>query len=98
MRWTSTRNTAFTAAFETFSPPADSYSGILLLGLIPVLSRQSFTDGPGKVRTYLEVGEILECFRGHEVIHHWEGTGPLHRHGDGPPERHELFEAVLRRS
>jgi predicted enzyme related to lactoylglutathione lyase len=27
-----------------------------------------------------------------------EESGPLHRHGDGPPERHELLEAVLRRS
>jgi hypothetical protein len=41
---------------------------------------------------------ILVEYAGLETIHSWEGLGPKHRHGDGPPERHGLAEAVLRRS
>lgn len=133
---------AVVCGFESFVPPVDHYSTVLLLGLIPVLARESvellrervwswtgeggivlatgfvssdpsfeevsrtwrpigknsFTDEVGRVRTFLEAGEILDCFGGFEVIHHWEGTGPVHRHGEGQPERHEVFEAVLRRS
>jgi 2-polyprenyl-3-methyl-5-hydroxy-6-metoxy-1,4-benzoquinol methylase len=127
--------------FESFAPETDYYSGILLFGLIPVVSRDSiellreriwrwtregsiilatafttadasftrytqgsrcvaknsFADEHGRVRTFLEAGEILECFRGFEVIHYREGTGPLHRHGEALPERHELAEVVLRK-
>jgi tellurite methyltransferase len=46
-------------------------------------------------RTYLEPGQILQLFPGNPVLHHWEGLGPEHRHVDGPPERHGMFEVVL---
>ena len=60
-------------------------------------SENSFCSLDGVVRTYLEPRELVALFPGFEVIHSWEGLGPEHRHGDGPPERHGLAEAVLRR-
>ena len=60
-------------------------------------SLNSFCSLDGVVRTYLEPGELVALFPGLEVVHSWEGLGPEHRHGDGPPERHGLAEAVLRR-
>ena len=60
-------------------------------------SENSFCSLDGVVRTYLEPGELVALFPGLEVIHFWEGLGPEHRHGDGPPERHGLAETVLRR-
>ncbi len=46
-------------------------------------------------RTFLGRGEILHLFFRWSVIHHWEGLGQAHRHGDGPLERHGDVEAVL---
>jgi SAM-dependent methyltransferase len=60
-------------------------------------SENSFCSLDGVVRTYLEPGELVALFPGLDVVHSWEGLGPEHRHGDGPPERHGLAEAVLRR-
>ena len=51
----------------------------------------------GTVRTYLEPGQILQLFNRYSALHHWEGLGPEHRHVDGPPERHGMFEAVFER-
>jgi hypothetical protein len=59
-------------------------------------SENSFCSLDGVVRTYLEPGELVAMFPGLEVIRCWKGLGPEHRHGDGPPERHGLAEAVLR--
>jgi len=118
------------------------YSGILVFGLIPVLTRpqigelveavdthlgagghlwitafgtwdpaysrhrsewreegkNSFRSPEGRLRTYLEAGELEALFPSFETIHTWEGLGPEHRHGDGPMERHGMAEAVLRRA
>ena len=53
-------------------------------------------ESPGeRVRTYLAPGQVLELFSSLEVLSHWEGLGPEHCHGDGPPERHGRFEVVL---
>ena len=57
--------------------------------------KNSFSCEDGIIRTFLEPGEIISLFRGFDIIHHWEGMGPEHRHGDGAPERHSLFEAVF---
>jgi tellurite methyltransferase len=129
--------------FDAFAPQIDPYSGILIFGLIQILSwesiqlllekvkawtrarslvfvrafsiedssfertrrseewkpsgKNSFADGHGHFRTYLEAGEILKLFDDYQVIYHWEGLGPEHRHGDGPPERHAEVEAVFQR-
>jgi len=60
------------------------------------LSHNSYIGPDGTVRTYLERDEILALVPDHEVVHHWEGLGPEHRHGDGPTERHGRFEAIFR--
>jgi cyclopropane fatty-acyl-phospholipid synthase-like methyltransferase len=62
------------------------------------IGTNSFRDAEGRVRTYLEPGQVLELFEPYAVLHHWEGLGPEHRHGDGPPERHGKFEVVLRKA
>ena len=54
----------------------------------------SFRGPEGRVRTYLEPGQIVTLFDGYSVLYHLEGLGHVHRHGDGPPERHDKFEAV----
>jgi cyclopropane fatty-acyl-phospholipid synthase-like methyltransferase len=127
--------------FADFAPEADGYGGILVFGLIQILTwedidllrrrlrqwtrpeglvfvtgftvadasfaryaqtwppigRNSFGDGSGGIRTYLEPGEIIELFQEFVVVHHRERWGPEHRHGDGPVERHAMVEVVLRR-
>ena len=62
------------------------------------VGKGSYADASGQIRTYLEPGEVLELFGRHEVLHHHEGPGPVHRHGDGPPEQHAMVEAVLRKA
>lgn len=57
----------------------------------------SFEWSTGMVRTYLEPGQIISFFPEMEVIHHWEGLGRWHRHGDSEQERHGKFEVVLGR-
>ena len=81
--------TAFTTADDGFA--SRRASGAVQAG------RNSFADGRGGVRTYLDLGELPGLFPGFAVLHHWEGLGPEHRHGDSPPERHALSEVVLRR-
>jgi cyclopropane fatty-acyl-phospholipid synthase-like methyltransferase len=127
--------------FDTFTPHNGKFGGILLFGIIQVLSRESiqlltrridewlhpggcafitafttadagyaryaaqwkatgensFANEDGEVHTYLKPGEILTLLPAYEVVHHWEGTGPDHRHGEGEVHRHEWAEAVFRR-
>jgi tellurite methyltransferase len=54
----------------------------------------SYQNAAGEVRTFLGRGEILDLMLGWSVVHHWEGLGPEHRHGSGPPERHSRVEFV----
>lgn len=61
------------------------------------IGHNSYRSPEGGIRTYLEPEQILALFDGYEVLHHWEGLGPEHRHGDGPPERHGRVEAVLQK-
>jgi hypothetical protein len=65
--------------------------------LLPAAGRNSFHRPEGGVRTYLEAGELTVLLPDWKVLHVWEGLGPVHRHGNGPPERHGRAEIVLRR-
>jgi hypothetical protein len=58
----------------------------------------SFVSPSGQTRTFLAPCEVLGLLPGFAPLFHWEGLGPVHRHGDSAPERHGRFEAVLRRS
>jgi len=82
----------FITAFGTWDPDCTS----LRVEESPVdrhLSRSPRDRG----RTYLEPGELASLFPNFELVHSWEGLTPVHRHGDGPLERHGRAEAVLRR-
>lgn len=59
------------------------------------LGRRGFYSPEGDYRLFLWPGEILQIFSGWRVVHHWEGLGQPHRHGDGPEERHGEVEVVL---
>ena len=83
----------FITAFGTWDPAYERHQSDWTES-----TENSFCSLDGVVRTYLEPGELVALFPGLEVIHSWEGLGPEHRHGDGPPERHGHAEAVLRRS
>jgi cyclopropane fatty-acyl-phospholipid synthase-like methyltransferase len=61
------------------------------------IGHNSYRSPEGGIRTYLDPDQILALFDGYDVLHHWEGLGPEHSHGDGPPERHGRVETVLRR-
>jgi len=50
----------------------------------------------GEVRSFLAPGEIVELFGAWQVVHHWEGLGPAHHHGDGKLEQHSRVELVGR--
>ena len=80
--------TAFTTSDPKFGIHADEWNRI---------GRNSFQSPHGEIRTYLEPSELIGFFPEWQLVDHWEGLGPEHRHGDGPPERHGLAEAVLRR-
>ena len=61
------------------------------------MGKGSYADDAGRVRTFLEPGELVELLPGFSVEHYWEGLGPEHRHGEGAPERHGKVEAVFRK-
>ncbi len=62
------------------------------------IGANSYRLPDGNVRTYLELGQVLELFAGWEIVYHWEGLGEWHRHGDSEPERHARVEAVFKKS
>jgi len=61
------------------------------------IEKNSFESDDNRVRTFLDKNEILSLFSGFEIIHHWEGLGKKHRHGDGPVEQHSMIELVARK-
>lgn len=90
--WTGEGSIVFLTAFTT----ADAAYNKIARTLKPA-GEISFFDDEWGTRTYLEPGEILDFFPDFDVMHHWEGMGPEHRHGAAAPERHAMTEAVFRR-
>jgi len=82
----------FVTAFAITDPSYEKYSTICKM-----IGKNSFADKQGNIRTYLEAGEILNLFEGYNVIHHREGMGAEHHHGNGVLERHAMVEVVLQR-
>jgi cyclopropane fatty-acyl-phospholipid synthase-like methyltransferase len=82
----------FVTCFTTVDPSYAIYSDSW-----ETIGQNSFLNPLGTVRTFLEPDQILSLFDDYETVHHWEGLGPVHRHGNGEPERHGRAEAVLRR-
>jgi O-methyltransferase involved in polyketide biosynthesis len=90
--WTAPGGLLFVTAFTTEdSAHARCAAGWACRG------RNSYASSEGDIRTFLEPGEILTLLPEWSALHHREGLGPEHRHGDGELERHALAEAVLRR-
>ncbi len=90
--WTGPGSILFLTAWHVEDP---RYPG--LRGSATGIGRHSFRTATGQVRTYLERDEILALLAPWTMIHHWEGLGPWHRHGDGEPERHGALEVVAKR-
>ena len=84
--------TVWLTGFTTEDPALPHYAATW-----ETVGRNSFRGPDGQYRSYLEPGGVLDLVPNCEVIHHWEGLGPEHRHGDGPPERHGRFEAIFRK-
>jgi 2-polyprenyl-3-methyl-5-hydroxy-6-metoxy-1,4-benzoquinol methylase len=61
------------------------------------LGENSFRIDSDNIRTFLRPGEILTLFGDYKSVHHWEGIGPVHRHGGKEPHRHAVVHAVFRR-
>jgi SAM-dependent methyltransferase len=61
------------------------------------IGAHSFDHSRHGVRTFLDPGELTALFDGWTLEHSWEGFGPEHRHGDGPPERHAKAHGIYRR-
>ena len=57
----------------------------------------SFRTPSGKIRTFLEKDQILRFLPDFEVVHHWEGLGRWHSHGELEKEQHAVARLVVRR-
>ncbi len=90
--WTAPRGLVFVTAFTV-----DDFRYAFHEHEWSRVGQHSFVSPDGDVRTYLEPDELKSFFDGYKVVHYREGLGPEHSHGDGPPERHALVEAVFRK-
>ncbi|MFQ5498529.1 MAG: methyltransferase domain-containing protein [Candidatus Zixiibacteriota bacterium] len=91
-QWTGDGSLLFVTAFSVEDPSYRYYASHAKL-----LGQNSFQTDDGEVRTFLEPNEILRTCADWQVVHHWEGQGPEHCHGEGTPERHAMIELVARR-
>ncbi|MHC4943337.1 MAG: class I SAM-dependent methyltransferase [Planctomycetota bacterium] len=91
-RWSSKGSLVFITAFSTEDDSFARWSKECKRK-----GKNSYLDMHGNVRTYLEPKEILDLFPDFKVVHHWEGLGEEHSHGDGPKERHARIEAIFER-
>jgi tellurite methyltransferase len=90
--WLADGGLVFIAAFSTEDPSYERSAAQLKRA-----GPNSFITGDNEYRTYLERDEILRLFSGFNVVHHQEGMGPAHRHGNRPPHQHAEIIAVLRK-
>lgn len=60
------------------------------------IGKNSFFNDEKHIRTFLESDEILSFFEDTEILHHKEGLGKEHKHGNGPIEQHLLVELVAK--
>lgn len=89
-RWTDPGSLVWATGFTVDDPAYHAHKAAWA-----TIGPHSYQNSEGGVRTYFEPGQMLELFPGYQALHHWEGLGPEHRHGNDPPERHGRFEAVL---
>jgi len=89
-KWTQTGSLIFITAFSTLDASYQKFASNWTK-----ISSHSFQKDTGEVRTFLQPGQILDLFKDFNCLHHWEGTGPKHHHGDGVLEQHAMVEAVF---
>ncbi len=89
--WTRPGSLVWVTGFTTDDPAYSSFCQKWR-----AMGPNSFSNDAGRIRTYLEPDQILTLFAPWKPIHHREFLGPEHCHGDSPPERHAMFEAVFR--
>jgi tellurite methyltransferase len=98
----------YCCAYESFVPEVDFYSGILIFGLLQILSRESIDLLLQKVRAWTGDRSVIfvTTFTTADPLYpersqKWKKIGkrmsPRHRHGDGPLEQHGMAEAVFQR-
>jgi tellurite methyltransferase len=90
--WTKEGSLLFVTEFSTADPSFNKISQAW-----NKIGKNSFVDEHSNIRTFLEEGEILGLFKGYEVLHHFEGKGSPHKHGDAPLEQHAMIAVVLQR-
>ena len=88
--WTKKGSFVFVTGFTVRDPSLEKYQINW-----KTVGTNSFIDGAGNARTFLELKEIGQIFRKYQTVYHWEGIGPEHHHGDGKLEQHHLCEAVF---
>ncbi|MGD8307688.1 MAG: methyltransferase domain-containing protein [Ignavibacteria bacterium] len=91
--WTSTGSIIFVTAWSKKDSSYKKYSSEWKKA-----GKNSFSNSDGEFRTYLEENEILKLFKHNTILHHWEGTGKKHKHGNGPIEQHARIELVFKRN
>jgi SAM-dependent methyltransferase len=90
--WTAPGSVVFATAWHVGDPRYEEH-----LRSSTVVGTSSFRTAAGQLRTFFEPGRIADLFSRWRPLHHVEGLGPWHRHGDAPPERHGLIEFAARR-
>ena len=75
--WSTAGSVLFLTAWTTDDPRHDDIAA----SWRPT-SADCYEAPDGRVRSYLRPGAALDLLPGWEVLHHREGLGPWHRHGD----------------
>lgn len=89
-KWTQKGSLVFITAFAKNDASYNKYSKEW-----EKIGRNSFGDGTGNYRTFLEPNEIIELCKDYSPIYHWEGLGPKHKHGNGQIEQHAMIEFIM---
>ena len=82
----------FITAFTTLDASYNTYNK-----KYQKVGENSYLNNNGEIRTFLEPNQIKFLFNDFELVFHWEGFGPEHRHGNGPIEKHHMVEVVFRK-
>jgi cyclopropane fatty-acyl-phospholipid synthase-like methyltransferase len=61
------------------------------------ITAESYTDGKGNYRTFMDMHDAIAKFRRFKTIYQWEGYGEMHTHGTDQIEQHHMFEIILQK-
>jgi tellurite methyltransferase len=90
--WTRPGGLVLATAFTTADPGFEEVSRTWR-----EIGKNSFSNGAGFVRTFLEKNELRDLFGSWEALHYREELGPEHSHGTGAPHRHGRVEGAFRK-